>query len=336
MGYKLKCLFLIAILIKMVKDYEVELIEPGKKDRLIEKEYKEAISYARKANLAGMCIKLLTNVRDFKDMWEDNFKFMSEDIRPHGRVFALNTDDEKKRVLYEPISKTCFILNYEYYGYVKSLALATAGDFLEEYFSIHSRYSVHGAAVDHKGVGTAIIAPSGVGKTTQSYGLLLKEDVRLLADDWFYSMIVGDEVEALASEKNCYIRVDIASDFKEYQELLEGLTLDNFGRAVVNIRRVLGESAMKENTTLRNVIHLKRDPEDDRIVRELDPDEALEYIIENNFCNPHQLVTDTRKREIRKKFFRKLYDRTNVYLINTTASIMENLDQIRDIVVGER
>ncbi len=310
----------------------MQLIEPGRKDRLIEEEYRGDISYARKANLAGMCIKLLTNVREFKDMWEDNFKFMSEDIRPHGRIFALDTEGDEKKVMYEPISKTCFILNYEYYGYVKSIALATAGDFLEEYFSIHSRYSVHGAAVDHKGVGTAIIAPSGVGKTTQAYGLMLKENVRLIADDWFYSMVVGDEVEALASEKNCYIRVDIASDFDEYKELLEGLTLDKFGRAVVNIRRVLGESAMKEYTTLRNVIHLKRDPEDDMTIRKIDPEEALEFITDNNFCNPHQLVTDVRKQDIRKKFFKKLYDRTNVYLINTTASIKENLEQIKDIV----
>ncbi len=318
----------------MVKDYEVELIEPEEKDRLIEEEYLENISFQRKANLAGMCIKLLTNVREFKDMWEDNFKFMSEDIRPHGRIFALETEDEEKKVLYEPISKTCFILNYEYYGYVKSIALATAGDFLEEYYSIHSRYSVHGAAVDHKGIGTAIIAPSGVGKTTQAYGLLLQGDARLIADDWFYSMVIGDEVEARSSEKNCYIRVDIASDFDEYKELLEGLTLDKFGRAVVNIRNVLGETVMKDYTTIRNVIHLKRDPDDDRIFREIDSEEALDFIVENDFCNPHQLVTHERKLNIRKKFFEKLYDRTNVYMINTTASIEENLEQITDIVQG--
>ncbi len=314
-----------------ISSYEVELISPEKKDKLIDKEYQESFSFGRKANLAGMCIKLLTNVREFKNMWEDNFKSMNEDIRPHGRVFALSNGGEM-RVMYEPISKTCFLLGCDYYGYVKSLALAVAGDFLEEYHSIHSRHSVHGAAIDYRGVGTAIIAPSGVGKTTQSYGLLLEDNVRLVADDWFYTMLVGDSVDVQASEKNSYIRVDIASDFEEYRELLEGISLDDYGRVVANIRKVLGKTAMKENTTLRNIIHLKRDPDDDKIFRELDTREALDFIRENDFCNPHQLVQSDRKNKLREDFFEKLYERTDVYLINTTASIQENREQIKDIV----
>lgn len=316
-------------------NYEVEIIEPEKMDRLIDEEYQESLSYGRKANLAGMSIKLLTNVKEFKEMWEDNFKTMNEDVRPHGRVFALKTSGEETRVLYEPISKTCFLLDCDYYGYVKSLALAVSADFLEEYHSIHSRHSVHGSAVDYKGIGTAIIAPSGVGKTTQAYGLMLEEDVRLLADDWFYTTVVGNTVDIQASEKNCYIRVDIASDIEEYGELLEGISLDSFGRAVTNVREVLGKGAMKENTTLRNIIHLKRDPGDERILRKIEVDEAMDYILENNFCNPHRLVKDERKRRLRSEFFEKLYERTNVYLVNTTASIEENLEQIKDIALGE-
>ncbi len=318
-----------------VPGYKVEIISQEEKDRLIDEEYKESVSYGRKANLSGTCIKLLTNVEEFKEMWEDNFKSMNEDIRPHGRIFALETKGEEPRVLYEPISKTCFLLDYNYYGYVKSLALAVSGDFLEEYHSIHSRHSVHGAAVDYKGVGTAIIAPSGVGKTTQAYGLILEEDVRLIADDWFYTMIVGNGVDIQASEKNCYIRVDITSDMEEYEELLEGVHLDSFARAVTNVRRVLGETSMKENTTLRNVIHLKRDPSDERILRKMKTDEAMEYILDNNFCNPHRLVTGGRKRRLRKEFFEKLYERTDVYMVNTTASIEENLEQIKDIALEE-
>ncbi|KXA94882.1 hypothetical protein AKJ36_02025 [candidate division MSBL1 archaeon SCGC-AAA259I07] len=313
--------------------YEVEIIKPEEKDRLIDEEYRENFSYGRKANLSGMCIKLLTNVEEFKEMWEDNFKSMNEDVRPHGRIFALKTGREETQVLYEPVSKTCFLLDCDYYGYVKSLALAVSGDFLEEYHSIHSRYSVHGAAVDYKGVGTAIIAPSGVGKTTQAYGLILEEDVRLIADDWFYTIIVGNGLDVQASEKNCYIRVDIASDIEEYKELLKGVSLDSYGRAVTNVRRVLGEAAMKENTTLRNVIHLKRDPEDDRILRKVETDEAMRYILKNNFCNPHRLITDSRKRKLRKEFFEKLYERTTVYMVNTTATIQENLEQIKDIAL---
>lgn len=313
-------------------DYEVELINPEEKDRLIEDKYEESSSYGRKANLEGTCIKILTDSEEFRDMWTDNFKTMNEDIRPHGRVFSLSTEDGGKRVFYEPISKTCFLLNYNYYGYVKSLALAVAGDFLEEYRSVHSRYSVHGAAVDHRGIGTAIIAPAGVGKTTQSYGLLLAKNVRLVSDDWFYTTIVGDEVEAKSSEKNNYIRVEMAADWDEYKGLLSGLTLDERGRAVVNVRRILGEGAMKDFTTLRNVVLLKRDPDDKKIFNKIGADEALRYILEHDFCNPHQLVRDKRKMNLRKKFFRELFERTSTYMINTTATVKKNQDQLRKIV----
>ncbi len=311
--------------------YDIEIINQAERDEIISEKYNERDSFGRKANLAGTCIKLLTSSKEFKNMWENNFKFMNEDIRPHGRVFALPEDDEEI-VYYEPKSETCFILGYDYYGYVKSLALAVAGDFLEEYHSIHSRHSVHGAAIDYRGVGTAIIAPSGVGKSTQSYGLLLEDNIRLIADDWFYTTLVGENVEVQASEKNSYIRIDIASDFEEYEKLVRGTSLDNFGRAVVNVRKVLGKAAMKEHTTLRNIIHLKRDPNDDKIIRELETDEALDFILEKDFCNPHQLIKNERKRKLRKNFFKKMYNRTNVYLINTTASIEENKKQIKEIV----
>lgn len=315
--------------------YEVEIIDPGEKDRLIDEKYGENVSYGRKASLEGTCIKLLTNVREFKDMWTDNFKAMSDDIRPHGRVFALTTDDRQKQVLYEPISKTCFLLNYDYYGYVKSLALAVAGDFLEEYHSVHSRYSVHGAAIDRKGVGLSIIAPSSVGKTTQAYGLLLADGVRLVADDWFYMTIIGDSVEAKASEKNNYIRVDMASAWDEYKDLLSGMTLDARGRAVVNVRRVLGEAAMKNSTTLRYTVLMKRDPQDEEIFREIDEEEALNFILENDFCNPHLLVKNERKMRLRIKSFKDLFERTDNYLINTVASVEENQNQLRKIIFKE-
>lgn len=315
--------------------YKVKIISPEQKDKLIGEKYKESISYGRKANLEGICIKLLTNIEDFKNMWLDNFKTMNEDIRPHGRVFALSTNDREKKVLYEPISKTCFLFNYNYYGYVKSLALAVAGDFLEEYHSIHSRHSVHGAAVDHRGIGTAIIAPPGVGKTTQSYGLLLEENIRLVADDWFYTTIIGNEVVAKSSEKNSYIRVDMASDWKKYKDLLKNVTLDERGRAVVNVRRVLGETAMKSFTTLRNVVLMKRDAQDEETFMKLKDGEALDFILENDFCNPHQLVRDKRKISLRKKFFQQLFERTDSYMMNTTATIEENQKQLRDLVFGK-
>jgi hypothetical protein len=312
--------------------YQVLLITPDKKDELLE-ELKEKVFYEKKAELAGACIKLNTDNHDFKDMWEDNFKQMSDYIRPHGRVFALS-DEGGFRVLYEPISKTCFIFNSDYYGWIKSLALAVAGDFLEEYVSIHSRYSVHGAAIDFKGRGVSIIAPSGTGKTTHSYGLLLRRGSRLVSDDWYYTRILGEIVIARASERNCYIREDIASIFPEFEILVETKKLDNRGRAVADIRHVLGVSRAKDETVIEKVIFLKRDPDDEPYFT-LSPKEALDFIVDNDFCNPHQLVRDERKLRIRTNFFRQYLERVETYMVNTITPPQETQKTVRKIVFEE-
>jgi hypothetical protein len=313
--------------------YQVLLITPDKKDELLEK-LKNRVFYERKAELAGACIKLNTDNHEFKDMWGDNFKQMSEYIRPHGRVFALS-DEEGFRVLYEPVSKTCFIFNSDYYGWVKSLALAVAGDFLEEYVSIHSRHSVHGAAIDFKGRGVSIIAPSGMGKTTHSYGLLLKRGARLVSDDWYYTRIMGDIVLARASERNCYIREDIASIYPEFESLVETRKLDNRGRAIADIRHVLGVSRAKDETCIVKVILLEREP-DDELYYQLSPEEALDYMLKNDFCNPHQLVRDERKLRIRTNFFRDYFERVELYVVNTVTPPQETQDNVRKIVFGEK
>ena len=312
--------------------YQVLLITPDKKDELLEK-LKERVFYEKKAELAGTCIKLNTDNHEFKDMWSDNFKQMSDYIRPHGRVFALS-DDEEFRVLYEPVSKTCFIFNSDYYGWVKSLALAVAGDFLEEYVSIHSRHSVHGAAIDFKGRGVSIIAPSGMGKTTHSYGLLLKKGARLVSDDWYYTRILGEIVLARASERNCYIREDIASIYPEFEALVKTKKLDKRGRAIADIRHVLGVSRAKDETCIEKVMFLKRDQEDE-LYYSMSPKEALDYIVENDFCNPHQLVRDERKLRIRKNFFKEYFDRVETYMVNTVTPPHETQSNIRKIVFGK-
>lgn len=309
------------------------LITPDKKDELLEK-LKNRVFYERKAELAGACIKLNTDNHEFKDMWGDNFKQMSEYIRPHGRVFALS-DDEGFRVLYEPVSKTCFIFNSDYYGWVKSLALAVAGDFLEEYVSIHSRHSVHGAAIDFKGRGVSIIAPSGMGKTTHSYGLLLKKGARLVSDDWYYTRIMGDIVLARASERNCYIREDIASIYPEFESLVETKRLDNRGRAIADIRHVLGVSRAKDETCIVKVIFLEREP-DDELYYHLSPKEALDYMVKNDFCNPHQLVRDERKLRIRTTFFKEYFERAEPYLVNTMTPPQETQEIVRKVVLEEK
>ena len=69
--------------------YEVEIISPEKKEELFQ-ELVFNVKFERKANIHGACVKLLTDNPDFKEEWEDNFKFMNEDIRPHTKIFAID------------------------------------------------------------------------------------------------------------------------------------------------------------------------------------------------------------------------------------------------------
>jgi hypothetical protein len=68
---------------------------------------------------------------------------------------------------------------------------------------------------------------------------------------------------------------------------------------------------------LYHILLLKRDQDDPVIVRELTKKEALDYLVERDFCNPHQLVRDDRKFRLRKAFFSELLSKTDVRLVNT-------------------
>ena len=77
---------------------------------------------------------------------------------------------------------------------------------------------------------------------------------------------------------------------------------------------------------------LKRDKTDSNIVTHCTADEALNYMVEHNFCNPHQLVRDERKIELRKNFFRRLFEQTDVYLVNTTGTPQQTQNEIRKVL----
>jgi len=308
------------------KRYSVQLISSEEKDELYQR-YEDRFLYTAKAEIYGCCIKLLTEVEYVKNRWEDNFYTMSEDVRSHGRLIVLEEPGQQMTVKYDPYTKTAFLVNVDYYGWIKSIALAVAGDVLEDE---HRIYSVHGAAIDIEGRGVSLIAPSGTGKTTHSWGLLRLKNARLVSDDWYFVRLSSREPLAFGSEKNCYIEADIGKIWNEYERLVDKAHFDKEGRAVVNVRWIVGSGGVIPLTTIRDVILLKRDPTDNRIVTNLSTDEALQYITKNDFCNPHQLVKDKRKFKLRKEFFRRYFEQTNVYMVNTIASPQETQQKIRE------
>jgi hypothetical protein len=308
--------------------YSVKLISPEEKDRLLEG-YDNRILYTNKADIYGCCIKLLTDSEETKNKWEDNFFTADENTRSHGRLIVLTEPNQPLTVKYDPYTKTAFLINVDYYGWVKSIALAVAGDVLEDE---HGIFSVHGASIDINCIGVSIIAPSGTGKTTHSWGLLRLPTARLISDDWYFVRLSSREPLAFSSEKNTYIQADIGKIWNEYERLVDKAQFDQRGRAIVNVRWIVGNGGVIPMTTIRKIIFLKRDPADKTIVKALSVEEALEYLSARNFCNPHQLVVDKRKIELRTKFFRRFLEQTEVYLVNTTDTPHATQNEIRRVL----
>src|SRR4030065_1206768 len=309
--------------------YEVELFSIKDKGALMEK-YAERLLYEERADIYGCCIKLLTDIKYVKERWEENFYPMSAHVRSHGRIVVTKENDEKQRVFYDQLSKTAFLINVDYYGWIKSLALSVASDILEDSHGINS---IHGACVDIDGQGVCLIAPSGTGKTTHTYGLLRLKGVRVVSDDWFFVRFMADQAVAFSSEKNSYIQADIADTWDEYKKLADKAEFDSKGRAVVNIRWIAGKGHMLPMTTLKKAILLKRDPEDPTMVRKLLPEEATRYVETVDFCNPHMLVKDERKMELRKQFFKEFFVPFEIYVVNTTVPVLDAHKAIKEEIL---
>ncbi len=285
--------------------------------------------YTAKADIYGVCVKLITKSRLNIEMWTDNFHSMADVIRSHAKIIVIDDPEKEMYVDYDPVTSTAILYNFDYYGWIKSIALAVATDIMED---SHNIFAVHGAALDLDGNGVCITAPSKTGKTTQSWGLLRTENASLITDDWFFVRLTENRPRIHGSEKNCYIDADIGDVWEEYKPLVSTTHFDNKGRGIANVRWVMGPDSMITTTSIKNIILMKRDKEDSRVIIDMTADEALDYLVANDFCNPHQMIRDQRKLELRKKFYKDFLSSCNVYMVNTILSANETQDAIRKVL----
>lgn len=309
--------------------YTITLITPEEKERLAER-CAPRIRYEIKSEIFGCCIKLLSDNRALLETWQENFCPMSQNIRSHGRLYVFSDPAVNENIVkFDPYSKTAFLFNFTYYGWIKSIALGLCGDILEDE---HGIISVHGACVDVAGKGLAMVGTSGAGKTTQTYGLLRDPHARIISDDWFFARVFGPEILAYGSERNFYIRQDLSAIWKEFDGLVAANEYDADGRAVADIRWVVGKGRLLPLTTLNMIVILKRDPADPQIICPLEKSEALDLFTGNEYFNPHLLVKDSRKDALRKRYIGDLLARTNCYLLNTIGTPKETQQRIRSIL----
>ena len=308
--------------------YSVSLISTEETETMSQR-YLPKVRYEIKSEIYGCCIKLLCDDHTLRDTWEDNFYSMSQNVRSHGRLFVYKDPSyPPNTVLYDPNTKTVFLLNVRYYGWIKSIALSLAGDILEDE---HGIWSVHGACVDIEGKGLGLIGAPGSGKTTQTYGLLTNPRTRVISDDWFFFRVYGDDILAYGSEKNFYIQEDLATIWKEFGGLVPGNMYDPDRRAVADLRWVIGKGRILPLTTIKTLIVLKRDPADPNVAQSLDPNTAMKLLSENNYFNPHLLVRNSFKTHLRDRYFGDLLQRTQCYSVNTTGTPEETQKLIRSL-----
>lgn len=282
--------------------------------------------HTSKADIFGVCIRLITDVKTNAEMWNDNFHSMGDSVRSHGTIITASDPSRGVEVDYDPVTSIAILYNFDYYGWIKSIALAIAADILED---SHGIFAVHGAALDLDGRGVCIIAPSKTGKTTQSWGLLRTGNAHLITDDWFFVRLTDGRPRIHGSEKNCYIDADIGDVWEEYTPLVTTTRFDNKGRGIADVRWVMGQDSMVSTTSMRDVILLERDPDDPEITREMTPESALEYLCKHDFCNPHQMVRDERKMQLRRAFFERYLEKCTVHMVNTVLPAKETQARMR-------
>ncbi len=150
-----------------IMPYTITLISPEEKEQQAER-FAPRVKYEIKSEIFGCCIKLLSDDRALLETWQENFSPMSQNIRSHGRLYVFRDPScGENTVQFDPYSKTAFLFNFSYYGWIKSIALGLCGDILEDE---HGICSVHGACVDVGGKGLAMVGTSGPARPRRPTG----------------------------------------------------------------------------------------------------------------------------------------------------------------------
>ncbi len=168
-------------------------------------------SRSLRANLNGVVVELTTNSDHQATFWENNWWGADGSVLPHAQIYSVNgVEGMEPGAYYSPVLQSALFVNTEYYGQCKSWALGMAAAILEKRFNT---LSIHGATASYKGKGVVIIAPTGTGKTTQSFKIFLSKDGRICGDDWAYvnfpDPVLGSPTSPLIArqpEKSLYMR----------------------------------------------------------------------------------------------------------------------------------
>ncbi len=338
---------------KDITDTEKEELVGLAKARLAE----DFEAYHWNASIHGIIIRLHTNSAHLYDFWVENWfpAVRTHTFLPHGIIYAVTgVPGHEPTAYYHHESKTAIFINTDYYGQCKSWALGMAADILE---TQHDTHSIHGSCAVMDGKGVVIIAPTGTGKSTHTWGLMQLPYGKIHSDDWIFVRYKKGLAMADISERKFYLRTDMARTFPDIEPMLrrskcENVENDDFGsfansRAILDPEWIGGPDKFVERAVVKSVILLRRDDESPPEVR-LDAQEAVAVLEEGRyqvlpgageeigsykyeaFYNPYLLV---KRIEMQKGFFMRLFEAANCHILNTgVESVAQSQARIRRIV----
>ncbi len=164
-----------------------------------------------KASLNGVVVELCTNSRHQEEFWSKNWWKAEDSAAVQARIYsAIGVEGIEPSAYYSPELRSAVFINTEYYGQCKSWALGIAAAVLEREANT---LSIHGATALYKGKGVVIVAPTGTGKTTQSFRIFMNDQGKICGDDWAYVKFPKPTPESVRSpliarqpEKALYMR----------------------------------------------------------------------------------------------------------------------------------
>ncbi len=319
---------------------------------------KKLVKYVDNAYLNGLNIRLYTNMEHVHDFWCDNWLLCSHTIMPHGVVYAIddggkiNIRDyydgpmQKPEInagaLYNPETKTAFILNNDYYGQTKPTALGIAADIFEDRFNI---LSVHGASSSIDGKGYLLIAPTNTGKTTHSYGpVIYYPKGEFHQDDWIFVEFEDGKAIGKASERQFYMRTNSIKNFPWLEPVFRTHKLENVKpddpaekflpsvpRVMIDPREILSPGKVVNEIRIHKTFLLQRNPKSKVVAASLEPEEAVEILrnAPEQWYNNYLVTYSDRKERKRAELFKKLFEIAEPYLINIIAKV----EDVRNVII---
>jgi len=185
------------------------------------------VAFEWNANIAGVIVRLRTNVRHIYEMWVENWAPAPPDagLEPHGVLYAVEgIAGREPRAFFNTETKTGVVVNVDAYAPVRGLALGLAGDVAGRRFGANL---VRGMSLDCDGRGLLLLGPAGTKKTDLFFGLLRDPRFRFHAGDIVQVRPAGTAAQADAFERKAFLPTNTVELYGRLASLFDRSKCEN-------------------------------------------------------------------------------------------------------------